>query len=480
MEKFDLLNSTGVSLKDPRYQDLLATLQGNILKGHGRTHAYHLFLTIKPGAVSIARTWIAQFAGTVTTAFKQLKDAEERETNPEKDGGKFFSFLLSAKGYEILGIPVPGIPSDKAFLAGLKNRTGITKDEITNWENSFKNEIHVLLIVADQNISTVTREKDNIIAQVTPFADVVFVQKGKILRNHSGVGIEHFGYADGISQPNFLKTDDSPATQWEDNGALLNTVLVREPGEGESSYFGSYFVFRKLEQNVKKFKDYENALSQEFNQEPGDIYGIFNKHRHQNKELAGAMIIGRFEDGTEVINHSDEKDIEDESQMNNDFDYRDDAIGSITNGSKCPFHAHIRIANPRADIGETAKQIRLTRRGMPFNDIGRDESDLEKDQPDGGVGLLFMCFQSSITGQFEKIQGGYANTGIIGNRNVGQDAVIGQGANAIEKSLPVQWGINAQTRLVPSTFRDFVTMRGGEYFFAPSIPFLKNLYSSSF
>jgi Dyp-type peroxidase family len=300
---------------------------------------------------------------------------------------------------------------------------------------------------------------------------VVHVQKGKILRNQHGIGIEHFGYADGISQPNFLANNDTPAVQWEDNGALLSTLLVPDPATTVADSFGSFYVFRKLEQNVQGFKEAEEEMSKGFNKESEEVFGIFDKNRVRNEELAGAMSVGRFEDGSEVVNNSMEKDIVEPSQLFNDFDYRDDKAGL-----KCPFHAHIRVTNPRADVGhEFAKSVRLTRRGIPYNDIGRDEYDLDNDKPRGGVGLLFQCYQSSIVKQFEFIQSAWANHGDIGGHKVGQDAIIGQGANTDNKKLPNQWGMSAELQDMPADFKNFVTTKGGEYFFTPSLPFLRTI-----
>jgi Dyp-type peroxidase family len=461
----DILNETNVTLTNNLFKDLLPSLQGNILNHHGRTHAYHIFLQIKNGKKAAARKWISNFAKLkITSAFKQLSDSAKHKSDPEFDGGVFFNLSLSFTGYQKLGVPAADIPSaDPAFKARMRTRTSILSDKLNNWEDGFKKRIDALIIVADKNVSNVTNAKDKIISEVKSFANAVYVQKGKILRNEHGIGIEHFGYADGVSQPNFLKPADPTRVQWDDNGALLSTLLVKEPGNKE--LFGSYFVFRKLEQNVKKFKTQEETLPPV---KQGD--GI------DNDELAGAMIVGRFEDGSEVINHFKEKHITTESQLFNDFDYRDDKPGSATNGSKCPFHAHIRITNPRADVPLAfAKKVRLIRRGIPFNDIGRDEFNLEADQPEGGVGLLFMCYQSSLIQQFEFIQQSWANKGDIGGRLVGQDAIIGQGPNNTDKFLPGKWGVNANQQKVPKTFKDFVTMRGGEYFFTPSIPFLKSL-----
>jgi len=464
----EILNETDLSLQT--HFELLSDLQGNILKFHGRTHAFHIFLQFKPEMREVARNWIARF--NVTSSASQLEDSRLRKSNPLHDGGPFFNFSLSASGYKALGIPRNQTPSEGAFLDGLKNRVNVTEDNLDIWEPDFLRQIDALIIVADSKISIATAEKNRILSEISGLADIVHVQKGKILRNANGIGIEHFGYADGVSQPNFLANSDSPATQWDDNGALLNTLLVQEPNQNDIETFGSYFVFRKLDQNVRKFKEKETELSKQFNKLSDEEYGIFNRKGKSNQELAGAMIVGRFEDGTAVTNHSDEFGITREDQLENDFDYRDDL-----QGLKCPFHAHIRITNPRQDVSNSfAKSVRLTRRGIPYNDIGRDEHDLESDQPEDGVGLLFMCYQKSIAEQFEFIQQAWADHGEIGRENfVGQDAIIGQGPNSTIKSLPGQWNTDSDRQNVPVVFKDFVTMKGGEYFFTPSIGFLKKL-----
>lgn len=475
-----MLEQTNVNLDDPQFSNLLANLQGHILKHHGRTHAYHIFIKFNPKQALMARQWINNFANNeITSAEKQLRDAVERKLDEEFDGGIFLNFSLSHSGYVNLGIANASIPSsDSSFTNGLKASKDQLSDDLEIWETPFLDTIDALIIVADDNVSTASDDKDRILNEISEFSTVVHVQKGKILRNQHGTGIEHFGYADGISQPNFLANNDTPAVQWEDNGALLSTLLVPDPATAVADSFGSFYVFRKLEQNVKGFKEAEKKMSQGFNKESDEVFGIFDKNGIRNEELAGAMIVGRFEDGSDVVNNSMEKDIVEPSQLFNDFDYQDDTVGL-----KCPFHAHIRITNPRADIDlDFAKSVRLTRRGIPYNDIGRDEFDLENDKPTKGVGLLFQCYQSSIQRQFEFIQSAWANAGdvrkdVTVERLVGQDAIIGQGADPKPepKVLPNQWGIGANIQDMPVDFGHFVTTKGGEYFFTPSLPFLRTI-----
>jgi Dyp-type peroxidase family len=455
-----LLEKTNVSLKDGQFQNLLNNLQGNIIKHHGRTHAYHIFIQFDKSKSEIAKKWIKSFTNNqITSAAKQLGDASKRKNEPEFDGGVFCNLSLAHTGYVNLGLTTKAPSSDAPFIAGLKESKDKLQDDFANWEAPFLNTIDALIIVADNNVSNADDTKNEIIKELDEFSTIVAVQKGKILRNANGIGIEHFGYADGVSQPNFLANNDSPATQWDDNGAKLGTLLIKDSGTSVEDSYGSFYVFRKLEQNVRAFKKAEKDLPQ-----------VKDHSGEKNAELAGAMVVGRFEDGSEVINNSGEKGIIHPSQLTNDFDYRDDM-----QGSKCPFHSHIRVTNPRADVGQDfAKSVRLTRRGIPYNDIGRDEFNLEEDQPTGGVGLLFQCYQSSIEKQFEFIQHNWANQGDIGGHIVGQDAIIGQGDNGTVKKLPKQWGLSPLNRK-PVDFGHFVTTKGGEYFFTPSISFLRNI-----
>ena len=143
-----------------------------------------------------------------------------------------------------------------------------------------------------------------------------------------------------------------------------------------------------------------------------------------NKELAGAMLVGRFENGTPVVKNSEAR-VDNPPVQTNDFSYGDDL-----NALKCPFHAHIRLMNPRKGdtIAGDLSAHRITRRGIPYDEVGRIPEDqinsisdelLDGNQPEKGVGLLFMCYQNSIETQFEILQHFWANQGQIGPHAVG-------------------------------------------------------------
>lgn len=472
------LQESNISVNET-FNEMLEDLQGNILKHHGRNVAFHIFVRFSPSHISEAKNWMKDFAANgIVSAKKQLLDAQSRKFDSNYDGGSFYNLSLSAKAYKKMAIPAGKIPKDQKFIGGMQASASRLSDDLSTWEEELRNSIDALIIVADSNEQTAESQKKRIVNELKSFSEMVHVQKGQVLRNQQNLGIEHFGYVDGVSQPLFLKEETDNQSDngvWQDT-APLKLALVKDHGGAYKDSFGSYFVFRKLDQNVLSFKTMEKKISKTFN----GGGGIKDRNGIPNDELAGAMMVGRFEDGSEVVLNSTERHIIHESALNNDFDYRSDK-----EALKCPFHAHIRMTNPRADIGQdSAKSIRLVRRGIPYNDIGRDTNDLDNDQPEKGVGLLFMCYQSNIAEQFERVQADFSNNGNIqsgkaektGRRRprTGIDAIIGQGNNNSEKTLPSQWGNATEIKTVKG-FNGFVTNKGGEYFFTPSISFLKSL-----
>ena len=482
-----LNNKEGVDLSAP-FLPMLKDLQANILKGHGRDFAYHIFLQIDADKMAEAKKWISAFAKTqITSAEKQL---EARKNHKEKklDGGPVFGLSLSAAGYKKLGVPQAQIPADPGFNGGLKASAVKLADTPATWDDPFKQEIDLLILAGDDHPHKAKELADKVEREVRNFAKLLISQRGKILHQKlpggDSINIENFGYADGVSQPIYLK--DEIALQknnkvWFD-AEPLGLVLVPDKGGKTDDSFGSYLVFRKLEQNIKVFKENE-----------GDIPGgtganaplprIKNAAGVNNDDLPGAMIVGRFENSSPaVFSNGVANIIRHAADETNDFDYSTDAPGSATNGSKCPFHGHTRITNPRHDVGDFAHTVRVTRRGIPYDDVKRfgdgdiievSDKQLDDHLPEKGVGLLFMCYQSNIAKQFEFIQSTWVNQGNIGGRPVGQDGLIGQGPNATVKTLPVQWGNAAPAN--PCKFGGHVTMKGGEYFFTPSISFLSSL-----
>jgi Dyp-type peroxidase family len=264
--------------------------------------------------------------------------------------------------------------------------------------------------------------------------------------------IEHFGFEDGISDPVFFLQDAEAERaargfdKW-DPAAPLSLVLAAESGHPDR--FGSFFVFRKLEQNVRGFKATLADLANQLGPKEGGV------------ERAGAMAVGRFRDGTPVV-----PTIAPTlgAKLNN-FNFS----GDDPSGSVCPFHAHIRKTNPRGDspIGMAGERdFRIARRGITYGDRPDLAPGSALPPPDRGVGLLFMSYQARLDGFAIQQEGSDSND--FARDGVGVDAVIGQNTAPV----PQEWPNGSGRRF---TMANFVTLLGGEYFFAPSMPFLKGL-----
>lgn len=445
-------------------REFFSAIQGNLLKGHGRDHTAHIFLTFATDSAA-ARGWIANFARTqITSGLKQWEDTESWKAAARAGAGHpFASFYLSSAGYAALGL-TNRAPTDPYFRLGMKlpNTAGrVFKDPpLDKWEEVFRGHLHAMVLLADDDRIRLDDRVEAVARAAAPLCDrAPYVQRGDKLTVDFGDGrgkveIEHFGHQDGISNPQTIASEakkeiDRRGKEHYDPSAPLNLLLTLDPaGVG----YGSYLVFRKLEQNVKKFRERRAALAQ--------ALGI-------NEEVAAALAVGRFRDGRPLLKTT----LGDLKVGMNDFAFRDqDRTGAI-----CPLQAHIRKTNPRGDIvtflGQTPefeRRKRIGRRGITYgmrNDLKPGSTPAP---PESGVGLLFMSHQAELD-QFAIQQEGSDSDDFV-TSGTGIDAVIGQSPDPRPQQWPVQGSGNQ-----PFLMNDFVKMLGGEYFFAPSMLFLRGL-----
>ena len=448
---------------------MLSDLQGNILKGHGRDHTVNLFLSFDAQQATQVRSLLRALGSEIPSALDQLTGAQVYKAN-RQDAGLFTAVFLSASGYDKLGAQAV-MPAGDAFQAGMKQRQALLADpDVTAWEPTFAQEVDALILLADDNPAALHAASAALRARIEALggaAVIVGTEIGRVQRNKEDQeGIEHFGYVDGRSQPLMLLEDirkeeaHGGIDQW-DPTIPLSQVLVPCPGSALDVSCGSFFVFRKLEQNVRGFKQQEQDLASALEAQSGRNPG----------ELAGAYVVGRFENGTPTATSPVEVPLHGKPVSNN-FNFDTDGAGL-----RCPFAAHIRKTNPRDQtIGANAHL--MARRGIPYGERQDGLNDGQiSNKPEGGVGLLFMAYQSSIEGQFEFTQQAWAN-----NPNfhfnapslpVGIDPVIGQAGHSAPQRYPLAYAAGPLS--APIDFSGFVKMKGGEYFFAPSRSFLQRL-----
>lgn len=475
-------------------QKVLENLQGNILKGHGRDHTANIFFQFGADKVKSRRALRQLGNFHVTSAYKQLLSTQAFKEHGA-DGGTFCAAFISAKGYRSLGLTFKTPAHNTAFDAGMKDPASLAKlgdPKVSKWETEFQKDFDGMVLVADDDTVRGAVEAAKVVKLLKDGGcTIVKKQMGKALRNSVGNGLEHFGYVDGRSQPLMLVEDiesesrDEGIVRWDPTSAL-SKALVPDPLAGDAAglSFGSFFIFRKLEEKVRDFKSKEQDLADALNLTGPD-----------QRELAGALLVGRFEDGTPVT-------LSDEGRGSkappNDFNYNND-----TTGSRCPFHAHIRKTNPRGSGGFNqdlaAEQAHIMpRRGITYEDTPREVhpdtlpasssrqdflDNVAPSLPEGGLGLLFMAYNAKLEEQFVFTQSSWANSPgfpqvppTVPSHPAGLDGVIGQPAKpADEHFYRSHWDEPASASIGFKGFNGFVHMKGGEYFFAPSLQFLRNL-----
>ncbi len=302
--------------------DELRQVQGNILQPHARRFALHVILRFT--AANPARDWITSMAGQITTA------ADERTARqPDSDAARpvFVSLALSARGLSG-GRYTSNDDAEQVFRQGMAGRRAILSDPPLNeWDSPYREGCDALLIIADDNPDNAWSTFRKLFSN-DPISGVavVGVEVGQRMMNEFGQDIEHFRYVDGTSQPQFFQADVDKVERrnrrhdWSP-GFPPRQVLVR----GTSGGYGSYLVFRKLEQNLAAF-----ALAK---QRVAAQLGVLG-----DTELAGATIVGRYEDGRPVGLRDQLPSV---LPVENGFVYNDDPPA-------CPIGSHVRIVNPRA------------------------------------------------------------------------------------------------------------------------------------
>ena len=328
----------------------------------------------------------------------------------------------------------------------------------TTWEADYRYEddnkqAHALLIVADNDVPALEERVKSVSEELTAFgAEVLVAERGHQQRNNDGKAVEHFGYRDGVSQPLFIvEAGDDPETQPGgvkfDQRTPLKRVL--EEDRLAKGHYGSFLVYRKLEQDVDSFNEAVKKVANQLG---------------QSENFVGAQAIGRFKNGTPLA-LSGVKDPNFSTTGEGRFDYDDD-----DGGDNCPLHAHIRKVNPKNSLGffrgifAREKKRRIARRAITYS------------EKSGKVGLLFICYQADIKDLFEFIQRRWANSHNFSRPGTGLDPVIGQDGGPQEPNDHPDWtteyGSKERRRIA---FGEHVRLRGGEYFFAPSIEGLRKL-----
>jgi len=300
---------------------------------------------------------------------------------------------------------------------------------------------------------------------------------------------EPFGFRDGIGQPviDGMGLSSAEKKAKAASGKVFDDRLI-QPGEfvlgqyneyGERAYCpnvegwpreasavtgfarnGTYLAVRQIEQHVAVFNQFTS--------------------NHEMPMLANRLVGRRkpeaacpLEAGYSVL---------DSARPPSEID----AFRYLTldaNGLECPRGAHARRANPRdalslkVNVGiDSSKLHRLLRRGRVYaeNCAQGSSADACAGHPDGrsgdtpcGRGLMFVAVNTDFERQFEFVQQSWIAGPRFGDLGNEQDPLLGTDPN---RAFTIQ-GCPVGERIGP--LPRFTTVRGGGYFFAPSLTALR-------
>ncbi len=410
----------------------LKNIQSNILRYHFRKQVCFVFIRFnkKPNAI---KDWVSDFPRKLklSNAQNDLDDYRSYKNGKPKNS-MVCSLLFSKTAFEKMGFKNgdAGLPKDPVFWKGMKERGAALNDPaVEQWEGNYQKEADALIILANNSMKNINKKKDKIRDSLkkAKVGRVLFAEYSDIKENDKGDKIEQFGYKDGMSQPMLWKGDQLLQYNWK---------IALEDDAG-----GSYMVYRKLEQNVKLFNEKKAALARELK---------------LPEDYIEARMLGRYKDGRPLVDKYTTR----LAYMRKTIDYSTDP-----EGLQCPFHAHARKMTPSK---KEKYYNRIIRRGLTY-DNRKDKSDA---QPESGVGLLFLCYQSSIKDQFEVLQSKWANDSDYPSKQTGVDPFIGQQTEGKKPRFKRDKYCTARESY---NFNGTVRLLGGDYFFAPGIAFIKGI-----
>jgi len=439
-------------------------IQGDILRAYGNDYDCTSYVFISVGEAAEGRAWLKEVAQRVSS--------DESWTGPKPKTHLNVAFTHQG----LLALGVPGRVAEtfsEEFKQGMAGRASLLGDlgesDPDRWDGDLgTGAAHVMLTVNGQTPEQTTAELERLDKEAEAAGlEVVHKEHAALLKGAR----EHFGYADGFAQPAIEGINEQrangggvpiPGGGWRplalgefilgypDEDSRDDPARLPNAPEDPLGRNGTYVVWRKLHQNVALFRQVVQDAAQLY--EDGD------------EEKLRAKVVGRWPNGTPLVSHPERplEPFDPTRPDSNDFRY----AGPDPDGIRCPLGAHIRRSNPRDALGWEGRlsfRHRMIRRGMPY---GRP---LPPGAPDDKEprGLVFVCFNASISRQFESVQVQWLNSGNIFGLGLDKDFILGDTAGTGKMTV---FG-RPPFFLAPQ--KAFVSTRGGEYLFAPGLTALR-------
>lgn len=469
-------------------------VQGLVRHGYGHLRsAAYLLLQIHRRAA--ARAWLGELIYRITDAASGHADC-------------LINIAFTFDGLRVLGLDeeaLTGFPPEfEEGLAGNSYRSqqlgdvGDSAPEKWTWGRGGE-PIHAVLIVYAADDVALDAELSTTAALPQQAVSLLHTLRCTELPVDPHPGLrEHFGFRDGLAQPD--------VAGWHDDGPPDNRVATgefllgyaneyeqlnesprvpdgrRALRDGDFGRNGTYLVLRELEQDVAGFW---SCLLAAGGGNPDEAIRL------------AAKMVGRWPNGMPLVLAP--KADPGVPPDHNDFGYAKEDL----DGTHCPLGAHIRRSNPRDAMFRTraddpeddpaartklsvevSNRHRIIRRGRPYGPplaASLQPPDLIQaavaaanqaaTAKPARRGLFFVCLNANLSRQFELVQHTWLNNTEFVTGCPEQDPLLGDFVNArpsfTMQGRPLGTAIGGLTR--------FVHVRGGAYFFLPSLAALRYL-----
>jgi Dyp-type peroxidase family len=367
---------------------------------------------------------------------------------------------ISFAGLEALGLPQESLQSfPEAFRAGMAARARQLGDEGANdpknWDRPYgKAEIHIGVSA----FSDSEEQRRHILgvarAQLEGFSGVSVLAMQDFGAQPGD--LNSLGYKDGIDQPAIEGSGINPLPG-QGRPIKAGEFILGYPGEAGVPLpmpqpdilgrNGTYMGFRKYQTRVGSFNRFLRA----------------HGRTEEERELLAAKLVGRWRSGAPLVLAPDVDNpaLGADPQRNNDFNYSND-----TRGRQAPLGCHIRRMNPRdaqltrlTDVNLHRLIRRGTTYGPPYDPNALSEAD---DQVPRGAIFQFISAKAMATIEF--LQQEWINDGNFMGLGDERDPIIGLQQEGAKFTIP-----RDPVRKLVRGIETFNVLRGGEYFFMPSI-----------
>jgi Dyp-type peroxidase family len=380
----------------------------------------------------------------------------------------WIAVAITYSGLEALGVPEDSLQSfPEAFRVGMAARADQLLDRGDNdpahWEPPFgSGQIHIAVSVFSDSQQTwqramhVAREQYEGVSGLPVVVEQDFgAQPGDL---------NPLGYRDSIGQP-----------------AIEGCGVAPLPGQGPAIKAGEFILGYPGEAGVPLPAPQPDVLGRngtyaglrKYQTRVGAFNRFLREHAEteQERELLAAKLVGRWRSGAPLTLTPDRDDPElgADPMRNNDFTYAADP-----HGHQVPLGSHMRRMNPRdtemallADVNIHRIIRRSTTFGAPYDPDAISERDDETPR-----GLFFTFLSAKAMATMEFLQQEWINNGNFMSLGDERDPNVGlqqEGATFTIPQHPVRRRIHG--------IDTFNVLRGGEYFFLPSLTALKWLGS---